>query len=67
MVVIVISLQLSVQRGFQPGKAVHEYKMSSLVRQNSDVPLSQGAHSESKYGPAATLLPLRSFIFSKGR
>lgn len=48
-----ICLQLSLQRGLQPGKAVHEHEMSSLVRQNPDVPLSQGAHSESKYRPAA--------------
>lgn len=57
MVAIVIRLQLPVQRGLQPGKAVHEYEVSSLVRQNPDVPLSQGAHFESKYGPAATPLP----------
>lgn len=51
MVVTVVCLQLPVQRGLQPGKAVHEYEMSRLVRQDPDVPLGQGAHPEGKDGP----------------
>lgn len=59
-VVAVACLQLPVQRGLQPGKAVHEHEMSRLVRQDPDVPLGQGAHPEGEDGP-------RALVFTRGR
>lgn len=56
-VVAVVCLQLPVQRGLQPGKAVHEHEMSRLVRQDPDVPLGQGAHPEGEDGPRALVSP----------
>lgn len=47
----VLSPQLPVQRGLQPGQAVHEHPLPGVVRPRPHVPIRQGAGPAGEWGP----------------